>query len=105
VIINIDLTGDSAVELVEPEDFKRFQVTVRGGDTAALEEVLATKGIGRLLPSGDAMIDTSAVARMAGGRVSEDWEAKFDAMLMYAASKGWMDGPGGSIQAHVERVD
>ena len=104
MIIDIDLTGDYAVELVEPEEFRRFHVTVRGGDTAALEEALAVKGIGRLLPSGDAMIDTSAVRRMATGRVSEDWEAKFDAMLLYANAKGWMDGPGGSMQAHVERV-
>jgi hypothetical protein len=114
VIIAIDLTGEhAAVELAEPEDCKRFHVAVRGGDprglhqppqrdVAALGAALSAGDVGRLLPSGEAMIDTAAVLRMADGRVPEGWEDEFAAMLKYAESKGWLDETGGSIQAHVE---
>jgi hypothetical protein len=103
VIIAIDLTGEPAVvELAEPEDCKRFHVAVRGGDPAALGAALSACDVGRLLPSGEAMIDTAAVLRMADGRVPEGWEDEFAAMLKYAESKGWLDGTGGAIQAHVE---
>ena len=104
MIIDIDLTGETAaLELVEPEDCKRFHVAVRGGDDEALASALAAEGVGRLLPSGEAMIDTAAVRRMAAGRVGAGWDGDFAAMLEYAGSKGWLDETGGSIQAHIER--
>ena len=104
MIIDIDLTGKTpTVELVEPEDCKRFHVAVQGGDDEALGSALASAGVGRLLPSGEAMIDTAAVRRMAAGRVGAGWDGDFAAMLEYAGTKGWLDDTGGSIQAHVER--
>ena len=103
MIIAIDLTGEPAVvELAEPEDCKRFHVAVRGGDAAGLAAALSAAGVGRLLPSGEAMIDTTAVRRMATSRVSDGWDGEFAAMLEYAGSKGWLDETGASIQAHVE---
>jgi hypothetical protein len=103
VIIDVDLTGEAAlVELVEPEDCKRFHVAARGGDAAALAAALSAAGVGRLLPSEEAMIDTSAVRRMATGRVPESWDEDFAAMLKYAESKGWLDETGATIQAHIE---
>ena len=103
MIIDIDLTGgNSSIELVEPEDCKRFHVAARGGDAEALGAALAAENVGRLLPSGEAMIETQAVMRMAQGRVPEGWEDEFAAMLKYAESKGWLDETGAAIQAHVE---
>ena len=104
MIIDIDLTGKTpAVELVEPEDCQRFHVAVRGGDDGALASALESEGVGRLLPSGEAMIGTAAVRRMAAGRVEAGWDGDFAAMLEYAGRKGWLDETGESIQAHVER--
>jgi hypothetical protein len=105
VIIDIDLTGDSAtVELAEPEDCKRFHVATRGGDQVALGAALAAHDLGRLLPSGDALIEIEAVRRLAAGRVPDGWEHDFTAMVDYARSKGWLDERGGAIQAHVEQA-
>jgi hypothetical protein len=105
VIIDIDLTGEApAVELAEPEDCKRFHVRVRGGDDEALGAALAASGTGRLLPSGDAMIEVQAVRRMAAGRVPDGWEGDFAGMLEYAGSRGWLGDAGGAIQAHAERA-
>ena len=103
MIIDIDLSGPTPrIDLVEPEDCKRFHVAVQGGDADALGAALSSNDVGRLLPSGEAMIETSAVRRMARGGVPEGWDDEFAAMLKYAESKGWLDESGGSIQAHVE---
>ena len=103
MIIDIDLTGGSpTVQLVEPEDCKRFHVRVKGGDLEALSAALPAQDVGRLLPSGDALIDIDAVRRLAAGRVPDGWEADFAAMVGYAKSKGWLDESGDAIQAHIE---
>ena len=103
MIIDIDLTGGSpTVQLVEPEDCKRFHVGVRGGDLDALGAALQAQDVGRLLPSGDALIDIDAVRRLAAGQVPDGWEADFAAMIGYAESKGWLDESGEAIQAHIE---
>ena len=103
MIIDIDLTGGSSVvQLVEPEDCKRFHLGVRGGDSEALGAALSTQAVGRLLPSGDALIDIDAVRRLAAGQVPDSWGRDFDAMIGYAKSKGWLDDTGEAIQAHVE---
>ena len=103
MIIDIDLTGETAaVGLDEPDDCKRFHVEARGGDAAALGAALEAGDVGRLLPTGEAMIDTAAVRRLAVGRVPDGWADDFAAMLAYAGSKGWLDDTGTAIQAHVE---
>ena len=103
MIIDIDLTGGSpTVQLVEPEDCKGFHLSVKGGDLEALGAALAAQDVGRLLPSGDALIDIDAVRRLAAGRVPDGWEADFEAMVGYAKSKGWLDESGDAIQAHIE---
>ncbi len=103
VIIDVDLTGETpAVSLGEPQDCKRFHVAVRGGEAESLSEALSAADVGRLLPSGEAMIDTAAVRRLASGRVPDAWEDDFQAMLTYAGTKGWLNDDGTAIQAHVE---
>jgi hypothetical protein len=77
VIIDVDLTGPTPIiDLIQPEDCKRFHVTARGGDPEGLEAALSAAGVGRLLPSGDAMIDTQALRRMAAGRVDARYDVK-----------------------------
>ena len=102
MIIDIDLSGGNpTVQLVEPEDCKRFHVGVRGGDLEALGAALPAD-VGRLLPSGDALIEIGAVRRLAAGQVPDGWDADFAAMVGYAKSKGWLDEGGEAIQAHIE---
>ncbi|HYH52130.1 MAG TPA: hypothetical protein VEG38_21520 [Acidimicrobiia bacterium] len=120
MIIDIDLTGEhAAIQLLEPEDCKRFHVAVRargaGGvpptaaARAARDSALETLGavlpaheIGQLLPSGDALIEVQAVRRLADGRTPDGWDRDFAAMVDYAKSKGWFDADHEAIQAHVE---
>lgn len=51
-----------------------------------------------------------AVARAAGVEAAcergddDEWPGNYDAMIAYAASKGWTDGGGTHVRAHVEQV-
>jgi hypothetical protein len=41
--------------------------------------------------------------RAASGRADDpEWSSQFDAMVAYAASKGWVDGTDELVRAHVE---
>ena len=90
------------VTLEEPDDCTRFHLTVVGRpDLARVFGALVDAAAGRL--DGDhALITIDAVRRMAAGRVGDDWDTRFDGMLAYARSKGWIDDTGHAIQAHVE---
>ena len=90
------------VTLEEPDDCTRFHLTVAGGqDLARVFGALVDAAAGRL-ESDHAYITIDAVRRLAGGRVPDDWDERFEAMLGYASSKGWMDDTGNMIQAHIE---
>ena len=103
MIIEVDLTsGVPSVELTDAEDCKRFHLGVRGTDRDALAAVLAGQGLGSALPSGDVMISMAAVKRLALGRVGPGWNERFDGMVAYAETKGWVDTASGSLQGHVE---
>lgn len=100
MVIVVD--GDS-VRLHEPEDLKGFKVVVESGDEAAARQALAS--VGRLVDRETAWIRTGAVRALAHGSVDDDWDEGFEAMLEYAASKGWLSEDGSEIQAHVEWPD
>jgi hypothetical protein len=103
VYVQIDITPDRpAVTLEEPDDCTRFHLAVVGGrDVGRVFGALVDAAAGRL--EGDhALITIDSVRRMAAGRVADDWAGRFDAMLDYARTKGWVDETNNAIQAHVE---
>jgi hypothetical protein len=103
VIVVVDLTSEpAAVTLSAPEDCTRFHLAVRGGDRQTLAAALSSTGVGHLLPSGDVMVDTATLTRLAQGRVPEAWDEQFAGMLAYARDKGWIDDGGSHIQGHIE---
>lgn len=101
--VQVDLANTPpTVSLQEPADCKRFHlVVVNGADPVMVFGALVDAAAGRL--EGDhAWITVDSVRRMAAGHVGPQWDADFEGMLAFAASKGWLDEAGGSIQAHVE---
>jgi hypothetical protein len=103
MIVAVDMAGDPAsVALAEPEDCRRFHILVTGeGTLEALGQAIALSGAGQV--DGDhAYIAIDWIRGRAEGRVPSDWPASFDAMIGFARSKGWLDGEGGAIQAHIE---
>lgn len=104
--VHVDLDAQpAAVSLEEPENCKQFHVAVRGAGAAGLDGVLRSTGAGKVLPSGDVMVDVEWLRRQAAGRVPDGWSTDFYGMLAYAGSKGWLDDTGHAIQAHVEHED
>jgi len=106
VVITVDLEAAPArVGLDEPEDCGRFHVAVRGqGDEQSVGQALLGAGVGRPAGEDHVWIDLDAIRRLAGGRVGPQWETEFAAMLAFAKNKGWLDGAGTAVQAHIERT-
>ncbi|QSI48901.1 hypothetical protein [Thermobispora bispora] len=93
----------AAVTLEEPADCTRFHVAIEGdGDEEALRRALTGSGFGRLVSRDQAYIEVETVRRLARGRVDDGWPERFQAMLEYAARKGWLDETGTAIAAHCE---
>jgi len=103
VYVQIDITpARPVVSLEEPDDCTRFHLAVVGGrDIGRVFGALVDAAAGRL-EDDHALITIDAVRRMAAGRVADDWDVRFDAMLDYARTKGWIDETNNAIQAHVE---
>jgi hypothetical protein len=103
VFLQIDLRDHPpVVTLEEPDDTKRFHVTVLGGtDPGLVYGAMVDAAAGRL-EGDDAWVAVDAVRRLAAGRVGPGWDAELAAMLEYAATKGWLDQTANTIRAHVE---
>ena len=89
------------VDLREPDAFDAFKVVavaIAGDDRLAG----ALRGVARLEPGGDALVDIDAVHRLAGERGGDArWREGFDDMVAYARTHGWIEDT--AIRAHVER--
>ena len=103
MFVQVDVRPERpVVTLEEPDDCAKFQLTVVGGrDLARVFGALVDAAAGRL-EADHAYITIDAVRRLAAGRVADDWGERFDGMLGYAKSKGWIDDTGNLIQAHIE---
>ncbi|WP_153546279.1 hypothetical protein [Streptomyces sp. RB17] len=89
--------------MVEPHDFHRLHVEVTGLDATAASAALADAGLGRMDASGRAWLATRSLRALAEPfGAPPEWAEQWDAMLTYAAAKGWVRG--GSIRAHVVGV-
>jgi hypothetical protein len=103
MFVQVDLrTQPPLVSLEEPDDTARFHVSVLGPpDVRRVFGALVDAAAGRL-EGDEAFIAIDAVRRLAAGRVEPDWAARFDEMLEYARTKGWIDDAGVAIRAHLE---
>ena len=96
--MNIRLLPSGAVVLDEAEDFRRFAVLVPPG-TEVAESPLA--GLMRL-ERGYAWVPPVTVLALRGA-ADPGWRQGFDAMVAFAAGKGWTDGES-RIRAHIEEA-
>jgi hypothetical protein len=91
------------VSLEDEEDLTSFSVRVPSSyprDQVALS--LSTFGAGRLLDN-EAAINVEWL-RACTAEKSAEWQNKFDGMLAYASTRGWMDAEGTTVMAHIEEV-
>jgi hypothetical protein len=94
VIVEIAAGG---TRLLEADDFHSFKVVT--DDPASL----AAGGVLARVEGGHAWVLTEAVRELAGAARTPEWEERFDGMLEFARSHGWVDDEAGAVRAHVEQ--
>lgn len=97
----VSLSAISA-DVIEADDCTRLHVaTSLASDT--VDGALRAAGIGRLEGGDHALLDVATLHDRARAAAQEpDWDAKWEKMIGYAASKGWLSDDGGAVAAHVE---
>ena len=98
----VDLTSGQPV-LRDPDDLERLHVLA----TAAVDvgRVLRDSGLGSQESEGRVLLDIARLRAAALAQASDpSWPAGWDAMVAYAASKGWLADDGAALVAHVERT-
>lgn len=88
--------ANGSTRLIEADDFKGFKLRIAGGEVRP-----AIAGV-TWADDGNVLIGIDAVKALPGAPDTPEWNAGFQAMVDYAAKKGWIDGS--AIRAHVERA-
>ena len=97
--VELDLeTGER--RLREADDFGRFHIEADGDRHDVLRALGAEARLGR---THHLWWSLGAVRRLAPPGAGEDWWRRFDAMMAWAAGRGWIDDAGTHVQVHVER--
>ncbi|MGE4425448.1 MAG: hypothetical protein AB7G37_03230 [Solirubrobacteraceae bacterium] len=95
--------GRDEVVLADAEDLTRFHVQVHPGiPVDALGDLVHGTRLGHM-DGEDVAVAPHAIRRLAGER-SATWESDLEAMIAFAAQRGWVT-PQGYVRAHVEWVE
>lgn len=92
--------GDVRATVRDQQNLKQLHAEFRGAGDDAADEALRAAGLGSV--DGD-HVWLDAAALRAAGDGSPGWNAQFDGMLSYAASKGWTSGDSSLVRAHIVR--
>ena len=90
------------VSLEEPDDCRRFHVAIGNLPEDVARQALERDDVGTLSDHDTAWIKITALRKLAETRVQQDWPERFDGMLRYAQSKGWLSSDGTQVSGHCE---
>jgi hypothetical protein len=102
VFVRVSTDGTS---VEEADDLGRLHVATDLDPTSA-GAALREAGLGEVGEDGAARLDVTALhdrARAVATR--DDWDEGWQAMIGYAASKGWASSDGSTVQAHLAPPD
>ena len=86
------------------DDCTRLHVTAATLDDAAAGAALQSAGLGRQGEPAHVWLAVDALRTTARAAASiPDWDNRFDAMIAFARSRGWLDASGEHVAAHIER--
>ncbi|MFD9893279.1 hypothetical protein ACFWY9_28365 [Amycolatopsis sp. NPDC059027] len=99
----VHVGGDGAVRVEEGDDCTRLHVATEL-DSAATGQALRDAGFGGPADEPDsAWLSVESLRENASrGSVGADWPGRWDAMIAYAARKGWLTADGTKVAAHIE---
>ncbi len=86
--------------LAEVDDFNRFHIEAEGDRRDVLRVLGAEARLGR---THHLWWSIEAVRRLAPEDREPVWDERFDAMMAWAATQGWIDEAGTHVQVHIER--
>lgn len=86
--------------LVEADHFDRFHIEADGDRHDVLRALGAEARLGR---THHLWWSIEAVRRLAPAEREQGWDERFDAMMAWAATQGWIDEAGTHVQVHIER--
>ena len=99
MIVHLDA---GAVVVGEPNDCTRLHVST-ALDPSAVDEALRCSDTGHLREDGTALLVLDTLRARARAAVeSPDWDDRWQAMVGYAAAKGWLSPDRTHVEAHVE---
>ncbi len=96
--MRVYLARSGAITLKEPSVFDRLDVLVDPQPAGQLERCIAR--IGSRDGEGHVLLQPAVLRLLSDLAGTPDWDARFDAMINYAAGKGWLD-PQGRVRAHL----
>jgi hypothetical protein len=101
----VEIRGAQAV-VGDPDECRSLDVRTGPGDRPAVDAVLRGTGLGRWDGSGDVELAVAGLRAAAfGAEVGADWPHRWDAMVAYARTKGWLTEDGLYLRAHLVGVD
>ncbi|MES2399546.1 MAG: SDR family oxidoreductase [Pseudomonadota bacterium] len=96
--MRVYLARSGAITLKEPSVFDRLDVLVAAQPAEQLERCIAR--IGSRDGDGHVRLQPAVLRLLSDLAGTPDWDARFDAMISYAAIKGWLDAQG-RVRAHL----
>ena len=97
--MEIVVSNDTPEQLEAPDEFGRFAIVVSSGAVRNLDGAL--EGIARIEDGTHAWVSPQAVRKLAAREDDPAWNGRFDAMLAFAADRGWLASDG-AIRAHID---
>ncbi|WP_236581795.1 SDR family NAD(P)-dependent oxidoreductase [Hydrogenophaga sp. BPS33] len=95
--MRVHLTGAGTIVLVEPSVFNKLDVLVDPQPPQQLDRSIAR--IGSRDGADHVRLTPSVLRFLSSEAGNAEWDAQFDAMIQYAAGKGWLDEQG-RVRAH-----
>ncbi|MES2190451.1 MAG: glucose 1-dehydrogenase [Pseudomonadota bacterium] len=96
--MRVYLARSGAITLKEPSVFDKLDVLVDTQPAEQLERCIAR--IGSRDGEGHVRLQPAVLRLLSDLAGTPDWDARFDAMISYAAGKGWLDDQG-RVRAHL----
>jgi flavin reductase (DIM6/NTAB) family NADH-FMN oxidoreductase RutF len=96
--MRIHLSDAGTIALIEPFTFDRLDVLVEPQSPERLDKSIAR--IGRREGAQHVRLSCAVLRFLSGHAGQADWEGKFEGMLAFAKSRGWVN-PEGEIRAHL----
>ena len=97
--VELDLrTGER--RLAEADDFTRFHIEADGDRHDVLGVLGAEARLGR---THHLWWSITAARQLAPSDRDPAWDERFEAMMAWAATQGWIDEAGTHVQVHIER--